>query len=65
MEEGSITEWFCADGEVVEAGQVLYTLATDKTETDIESPAAGTITIIGAVDLDYAVGTLVASIDSP
>jgi pyruvate/2-oxoglutarate dehydrogenase complex dihydrolipoamide acyltransferase (E2) component len=64
MEEGSITEWLCADGEVVETGQVLYTLATDKTETDIESPAAGTITLIGEVELDYAVGTLVATIAS-
>lgn len=63
MEEGQISEWLCSDGDVVEAGQPIYTVATDKTESDIESPADGTITIIGEVDQDYPVGTLVATID--
>lgn len=65
MEAGQITEWLCSDGDVVDSGEVIYTLATDKTETDIESPAAGRITIIGEVEQDYPVGTLVATIDSP
>lgn len=38
-------------------------LATDKTETEVESPAAGQITIIGEVDEDYPVGTVVATIE--
>jgi pyruvate/2-oxoglutarate dehydrogenase complex dihydrolipoamide acyltransferase (E2) component len=65
MEEGSITEWLCADGDLVEEGQVIYTLATDKTETDIESPASGRITITGEVERDYPVGEIVAVIDEP
>lgn len=64
-EEGQITEWLCSDGDVVEAGQRIYTVATDKAETDIESPASGRITIIGDVEHDYRVGTLVATIESP
>lgn len=62
VEQGQITEWLCADRATVEAGQAIYVLATDKTETEIESPATGTIAIIGAVDEDYPVGALVATI---
>jgi pyruvate/2-oxoglutarate dehydrogenase complex dihydrolipoamide acyltransferase (E2) component len=64
MEEGQITEWFCNNGDVVATGQLIYTVATDKTETDIESPANGRITILGEVEQDYPVGTLVATIES-
>jgi pyruvate/2-oxoglutarate dehydrogenase complex dihydrolipoamide acyltransferase (E2) component len=63
VEEGQITDWLCEDGDVVEAGQAIYELATDKTETEIESPAAGRITIIGEIEVDYPVGTLVATIE--
>ncbi|HVV08110.1 lipoyl domain-containing protein [Amycolatopsis sp.] len=63
MTEGSITTWLAEDGAAVAEGQAVYTLATDKTETDIEAPAAGTLRIIGQVDEDYAVGTVVGVID--
>jgi hypothetical protein len=33
VEEGQITDWLCEDGDVVEAGQPIYELATDKTRT--------------------------------
>jgi pyruvate/2-oxoglutarate dehydrogenase complex dihydrolipoamide acyltransferase (E2) component len=63
MEEGQITEWLCGNGDTVEAGEAIYTVATDKTETDIESPVSGRIAIIGEIEQDYPVGTLVATID--
>ncbi|OBB33708.1 dihydrolipoamide acyltransferase [Mycolicibacterium peregrinum] len=63
VEQAQITEWQCGDGDSVETGQAIYTLATDKTETEVESPAAGVITIIGEVDVDYPVGTIIATID--
>lgn len=63
MDHGQIVQWHCAHSDVVASGSVIYTLATDKTETEIESPAAGTITVIGEVDQDYPVGTLVAVVD--
>ncbi|HEY1703864.1 MAG TPA: lipoyl domain-containing protein [Trebonia sp.] len=63
MKEGAITEWLAADGTPVTEGQAVYTLATDKTETDIEAPASGTLRIIGEVEKDYPVGTVVAVID--
>lgn len=65
MEEGQISEWLCSDGDVVEAGQPIYTVATDKAETDIESPADGRISIIGEIEQDYPVGTLVAIVEGP
>ncbi|WP_067662702.1 biotin/lipoyl-containing protein [Nocardia miyunensis] len=63
MTEGTITEWLVEDGEAVQEGDVLYTLATDKTETDIESPAAGTLIIVGEVEVEYPVGTVVGRIE--
>lgn len=59
MTEGEITAWLADDGATVEEGELLYTVATDKTETDIESPASGTLEIIGEVDTTYPVGTVV------
>ncbi|MFE4966125.1 biotin/lipoyl-containing protein [Streptomyces sp. NPDC056660] len=62
MTEGEITEWLVASGDTVAEGQVLYILATDKTETEIESPASGTLEIIGKPEETYAVGTLIGRI---
>ena len=47
----------------MEAGQPLYTLATDKTETEIESPIRGRISIIGEAETSYPVGAVVATIE--
>jgi len=63
VEQAQITEWQCGDGDAVATGQVIYVLATDKTEVEIESPVTGVITIIGEVEIDYPVGTIVATID--
>lgn len=63
VEQAQITEWLCEDNDVVETGQAIYVLATDKTETEIESPTAGQISITGEVDVDYPVGTVVATIN--
>ena len=60
MTEGTIAEWLVADGAVVAEGQVLYLLETDKTETEIPSPAAGTIQLLAQAGVTYLVGTVVA-----
>jgi pyruvate/2-oxoglutarate dehydrogenase complex dihydrolipoamide acyltransferase (E2) component len=59
MTEGEITAWYVQNGATVEEGELLYTVATDKTETDIESPAAGVLEVIGEVDTTYPVGSVV------
>lgn len=62
MTEGEITEWLVEDGSTVAEGDPIYNLATDKTETEIESPAAGTIEIVGAVETAFGVGTIVGKL---
>lgn len=58
----TVTEWLVADGDRVEEGQPLYTLATDKAETEIEAPASGVVSIECEVDVEYAVGTMIGEI---
>jgi len=62
MTDGEIVEWSVADGDHVEAGQIIYSLATDKVDSDIECPASGVIKIIGDVGVNYEVGAIIAEI---
>lgn len=62
MTDGEIVEWSVADGDHVEAGQTIYTLATDKVDSDIESPSTGVIKIIGEIGVTYEIGTIIAEI---
>ena len=61
--EGTVTEWLVADGAKVEKGQLLYNLELDKSVQEIESPASGTLKIIGDVGEAYEIGTLIATIE--
>ena len=38
--EMTLVEWMFADGEQVEVGQVIYTVETDKSTTEIEAQAS-------------------------
>ncbi|MGH9001329.1 MAG: biotin/lipoyl-containing protein [Acidimicrobiia bacterium] len=62
MTEGTLSTWMVGEGDTVEKGQVLYVLETDKVETEIESPAAGIVRLVGEVGEVYPVGALVAEI---
>ncbi|WP_182377728.1 lipoyl domain-containing protein [Nocardioides sp. WS12] len=62
MTEGTLAEWLVADGASVGAGEALYVLETDKTMTEIESPAAGVLTI-KVEPGDYEVGTVVGELN--
>ncbi len=61
--EMTLTEWMFGDGETVSAGDILYTIETDKTATEVESPASGTLKVIGVEGEVYPVGTLVGTIE--
>ncbi len=39
--EATFLEWLVEDGERVEEGAPIYTVATDKVETEVEAPASG------------------------
>jgi pyruvate/2-oxoglutarate dehydrogenase complex dihydrolipoamide acyltransferase (E2) component len=62
MNEATIVQWLVADGDAVQVGQPLYLLETDKTESEVPSPVAGVIKLIGMVDETYEVGTVIAEI---
>ena len=63
MTEGTLVEWLVADGDTVAPGDPLYRLETDKVENEIESPAAGVVSLSGVEGETYEVGTQVGQID--
>jgi 2-oxoglutarate dehydrogenase E2 component (dihydrolipoamide succinyltransferase) len=52
--EGTVTRWLKAEGDQVEVDEPLLEVSTDKVDTEIPSPVAGTITQI-LVDEDQTV----------
>jgi pyruvate dehydrogenase E2 component (dihydrolipoamide acetyltransferase) len=61
--EMTLAEWMFADGEEVAQGDVIYTVETDKTTVEVEAQDAGILRIIGTEGEDYAVGTLIGTIE--
>ncbi len=59
MEEGTITEWYAAEGDTVAAGTAVLRIETDKTETDVESAGSGRLHRLGEVGETYACGELI------
>jgi pyruvate/2-oxoglutarate dehydrogenase complex dihydrolipoamide acyltransferase (E2) component len=45
VEEVLVLEWLKADGEAVVEGEPVVLLETEKTQMEIEAPAAGTLRI--------------------
>ena len=62
MNEGVIAEWLVADGDQVSEGQAIYSLESDKSTNEVESPASGTIRIVAEVSETYEVGTVLGTI---
>jgi 2-oxoglutarate dehydrogenase E2 component (dihydrolipoamide succinyltransferase) len=46
VSEGTITKWLKQEGEHVEADESLLEISTDKVDTEVPSPASGTLTQI-------------------
>lgn len=63
MNEGKLVEWLVPDGGQVTEGQPLFSLESDKSINEVESPASGTLSIIKAIGEDYEVGTILGTID--
>lgn len=43
MKEGTVDEWYVADGESVDEGNDLYRLETEKVNMDVEAEVSGTV----------------------
>src|SRR5688572_5402193 len=68
METGRVVEWLKSDGDEVEAGDLIFSVETDKAVTEVESLDSGVLRIppdapeIGA---EVAVGAMLAYILAP
>jgi 2-oxoglutarate dehydrogenase E2 component (dihydrolipoamide succinyltransferase) len=63
VSEGTITKWLKSEGETVEADEGLLEISTDKVDTEVPSPASGTVRQILAQEGEtVAVGTKIAVI---
>jgi pyruvate/2-oxoglutarate dehydrogenase complex dihydrolipoamide acyltransferase (E2) component len=62
MNEGVLAEWLVEDGAQVTEGQPLYSLESDKSTNEVDSPASGTLKIVGVIGETYEVGTVIAEI---
>ena len=59
--EGTVVEWRVAEGDVVEAGQTLLDVTTDKVDVEVPAPAAGRIArIVAGPGETVEVGALLA-----
>ena len=63
MNEGTLAEWLVKDGTQVTVGAPLYSLESDKSATEIESPATGVLRIMKPVGEAYPVGTVIGRIE--
>lgn len=63
-EEVTFIEWLVDDGATVSEGETIYSVATDKVETEVESPASGVLRRGEAEeDETYAVGVEIGTIE--
>lgn len=63
MTEGTLAEWLAKDGSPVEAGAPLFTIESDKSTNEVESPAAGTLRIQAEAGETYPVGAVLGTIE--
>jgi pyruvate/2-oxoglutarate dehydrogenase complex dihydrolipoamide acyltransferase (E2) component len=63
MTEGVLSEWFVQDGGQAVEGQPLYSLESEKSVQEVESPVSGTLKILQPTGETYAVGTVLALIE--
>jgi len=62
--EGTLTKWLKKPGDRVERDEPLFEISTDKVDTEIPSPAAGTLSEVLVKEGEtVAIKTLVAKID--
>lgn len=63
MSEGSIAEWLVPNGSAVKEGAPLYSIESEKSVQEIESPASGTLRILVEAGSTNPVGTVLGVIE--
>ncbi len=62
--EGTVLEWHVAAGDLVEEGQTIVEISTDKVDAEVPSPSGGRITrLMAEVDDEVAIGAVLAELD--
>ncbi len=62
--EGTVLEWHVAVGDVVEEGQTMVEVSTDKVDAEVPAPTAGKVTkLLAEPDDEVAVGSALAELD--
>jgi 2-oxoglutarate dehydrogenase E2 component (dihydrolipoamide succinyltransferase) len=56
----NVARWHKKNGDVVQKGEVLVTLETDKVSNELEAPADGTLEILVGEGEEVAIGTVIA-----
>ena len=65
VSEGTVTRWLKSEGDHVNVDEPLLEVSTDKVDTEIPSPVAGTLTkIVVQIDQTVPVGAELAVIDN-
>jgi pyruvate dehydrogenase E2 component (dihydrolipoamide acetyltransferase) len=64
VEGGTLVAWLVAEGDTVAAGQAVAEVSTDKVDTEVPSPQAGTVTrLVAAVDDEILVGGVLLELE--
>jgi len=65
VSEGTIARWLKQEGEQIEADEPLLEISTDKVDTEVPSPASGTVVeILTQEGETVPVATVIARIDT-
>ena len=62
--EAILAEWFKKDGDIVEKGQALFVIETDKVTLEVESEADGKLKILVAEGETVVIGAVVGTIET-
>jgi pyruvate dehydrogenase E2 component (dihydrolipoamide acetyltransferase) len=63
MEEGKVLRWLVANGDAVEAGDLVVEVETDKATVEVESPASGILRIVAEEGTVVAVDGVLAELE--
>ncbi len=62
--EALLAEWYQTDGALVQKGELIFVIETDKVTLEVEAEASGRLEILVAAGETVAIGTVVGRIDT-
>lgn len=63
MNEGTLAEWLVEDGGQAKEGEPLFSLESEKSTNEVDSPATGTLRILAQPGEVYEVGHVLGIIE--